>query len=451
MRQFMRRSSFLLLAVVFSVVSSIAFFGSFPQAHADNSDVQAQIDAHNQKITQLQAEIAGYQTQLNTLSGQKQTLKSALKQLELSRAKTAAQLVITQNQVAAANLRLQTLGIQITTKQQAIDLQKQALAASLRQIATTDQTPFIASVLSTDTLVSAWQSVDTHLQLNEAIQSHVGQLTSATVQLNDQKNQVTGTKKQLVTLDTNLTTQKTAIEATTASKQQLLAQTNSQESNYQKLIATKKAQERAFQNELSTLENSLKSVGASQIPHAGSGILSWPFTASFMQGCAGKQGALGNVYCITQYFGNTPFATANASIYNGMGHDGLDIGAPIGTPIAAALDGTVLATGNTDAVPGCYSFGKWVMLSHSNGLNTMYAHLSQISASKGQSVAAGDVIGYSGMTGYATGPHLHFGVYAAAGVQILTLKQFRGATTPCANATMPVSPKNGYLNPLSYL
>jgi murein DD-endopeptidase MepM/ murein hydrolase activator NlpD len=55
------------------------------------------------------------------------------------------------------------------------------------------------------------------------------------------------------------------------------------------------------------------------------------------------------------------------------------------------------------------------------------------------------------MTGYATGPHLHFGVYAAAGVQILTLKQFRGATSPCANATMPVSPKNGYLNPLSYL
>ena len=111
----------------------------------------------------------------------------------------------------------------------------------------------------------------------------------------------------------------------------------------------------------------------------------------------------------------------------------------------------MLATGNTDLVPGCYSFGKWVMLKHANGLATLYAHLSQIGVSSGQAVSTGDVIGYSGMTGYATGPHLHFGVYALAGVQIMTLKAFRGATTPCANATMPVAPTNAYLNPMSYL
>lgn len=418
---------------------------------AQSTDVQAQIDAHNQQIQALQSEISGYQVQLNKLGGQKQTLQSALKQLELSRAKTTAELNVTENQVAAANLSLQKLGVQITTKQQAIDLEKQALASSLRQIATTDNTPFITQFFSNDTLVGVWKSVDTQVQLNEGIQSHTQDLASQTVQLNDTKNQVEGTKQQLVTLGTNLTTQKGAIEANAASKAELLAQTKSQESSYQKLIAIKKAQQQAFQNELNSLENSLKSVSVGQIPHAGSGILAWPFSASFMAACPAKQGTLGNLFCITQYFGNTPFATANASVYNGMGHDGLDIGAPIGTPIEAALGGTVFATGNTDLIPGCYSFGKWVMLAHSNGLNTMYAHLSQISVSKGQSVAAGDVLGYSGMTGYATGPHLHFGVYAAAGVQILTLKQFRGATTPCANATMPVSPKNGYLNPLSYL
>lgn len=442
--------------LLFVAASALFLFGPFSIAHADDAAVQAQIDAHNKQISALQAEIAGYQTQLNTLGGQKQTLQSQLKQLQLSQEKTAAQLKITQEQEAAANLNLQKLGVQITTKQQAINLDKQTVAASLRQINTTETVPFIATLFSSDSLVSAWQTVDTQLQLNEAIQSHVLALAADTEQLGQQQAQVSTTKTQLVGLDKTLTTQKGQIAATAATKTQLLAQTKSKESTYQTLIAQKKAQEAAFESELSSLQNSLKSVSASQVPHVGAGILAWPFSDSVMHSCVGKSGALGNPYCITQYFGNTAFATANAAIYSGMGHDGLDIGVPSGTPVEAALAGTISGTGNTDlshdaAGNQCYSFGKWVMIQHGNGLNTMYAHLSVINVSKGQAVSQGDVIGYSGMTGYATGPHLHFGVYATAGVQYLTLGQFHGTKTPCSGATMPVAPPSAYLNPLSYL
>lgn len=451
------------MKVFLAAVPRIAVSGFFlalvlfaPIAHADDAAIQAQINAHNQQISSLQTEIAGYQKQLNTLSGQKQTLQSQLKQLQLSQQKTAAQLKITQEQEAAANLNLQKLGVQITNKMMAISLDKQALAASLRQINSTETVPFIATLFSSDTLVDAWKEVDSQLQLNNAIQSRVQVLASDTEQLGQQQTQVTGTKQQLVKLDTTLTTQKGQIAATAATKTELLAQTKSQETAYQKLIAQKKAQEAAFENELSTLQNSLKSVTAAQIPHVGAGILAWPFSDSVMNSCVGKSGALGNPYCITQYFGNTAFATANAAVYSGMGHDGLDIGVPIGTPIEAALAGTISGTGNTDlshdaAGNQCYSFGKWVMIKHSNGLNTMYAHLSAINVSKGQAVSQGDVIGYSGMTGYATGPHLHFGVYATAGVQYLTLGQFHGTKTPCSTAAMPVAPPSAYLNPLSYL
>jgi murein DD-endopeptidase MepM/ murein hydrolase activator NlpD len=153
---------------------------------------------------------------------------------------------------------------------------------------------------------------------------------------------------------------------------------------------------------------------------------------------------------ITQYFGNTPFAASGA--YNGKGHNGIDLAASIGTPVHASLAGVVRGTGNTDATKGCYSFGKWVYIQHANGLGTIYAHLSEIDVSQGQQVSTGQLLGYSGETGYATGPHLHFGVYVDSATKIIKLGEATQSKTPCANVTMPVPTSiQGYLNPLNYL
>ena len=102
---------------------------------------------------------------------------------------------------------------------------------------------------------------------------------------------------------------------------------------------------------------------------------------------------------------------------------------------------------NTDLVRGCYSYGKWIMLKHANGLSTLYAHLSLQSVSVGQQVATGQILGYSGNTGYTTGPHLHFTVYASSGVQILN----RRSSVCGATYTMPIADLKAYLNPLLYL
>jgi murein DD-endopeptidase MepM/ murein hydrolase activator NlpD len=109
-----------------------------------------------------------------------------------------------------------------------------------------------------------------------------------------------------------------------------------------------------------------------------------------------------------------------------------------------------VAVGNTDAVKGCYSYGKFVLIKHNNGLSTLYAHLSFASVKKGDTVITSDVIGYSGNTGYSTGPHLHFTVYASQGVQIVRYGDYK-AKTNCADANIPVAPLNAYLNPIDYL
>src|SRR3954451_9965623 len=88
-------------------------------------------------------------------------------------------------------------------------------------------------------------------------------------------------------------------------------------------------------------------------------------------------------------------------------HPGIDIAVPEGTPIRAALSGTV-SLQHSEAESGGY--GNYTCLDHGGGLSTCYAHQSSFVATLGQSVSQGDIIGYTGCTGYCLGPHLHFEV-----------------------------------------
>lgn len=442
----------LLLGALFFVALLLA--NIFPHYSSAQSvtEIKSQIEDHNKMIADLEAEIAIYQKELNVISGQKQTLESAIKAIDISRQKILAQITVTQNKISATNLKLEELGLKITDKSEAIALDQKAVASSFRKLAATDDTSLIERVFSAATLTESWTLVDQLASVNEALRQNAEGLASDRIVLTDQRTEVAATKAQLSRLRQQLAAQQSELDANKQEKQRLLNQTKQTESTYQSIIQQKRAQQKQFESALSALEESLNvAVNPASIPSVGSGILSWPFTAAFAEGCKSKAGSLRNNYCITQYFGTTPFSTANPQVYNGAGHNAIDIGMPSGTAVLAALSGSVTGTGNTDAIPGCYSYGKWVLLKHANGLSTLYTHLSSINVSPGQSVSTGSVIGNSGMTGYATGPHLHFGVYASHATQILTLGQFRGATTPCANARMPVAPKEAYLNPMSYL
>jgi LysM repeat protein len=95
------------------------------------------------------------------------------------------------------------------------------------------------------------------------------------------------------------------------------------------------------------------------------------------------------------------------------GYNAVDFGAPVGTPIHAAADGIVII-----ARSGGYNggYGSYVVISHPNGTQTLYGHMSKVFAVQGQIVSQGDTIGLLGSTGKSTGPHVHF--------------EIRGATNP---------------------
>ena len=92
--------------------------------------------------------------------------------------------------------------------------------------------------------------------------------------------------------------------------------------------------------------------------------------------------------------------------------NGVDIAVPAGTEIKSPWDGTVLQTYSNDAG------GRQMIVTHTNGYRTGYAHLSAFRARAGQQVKAGDTICLSGNTGRSTGPHLHFTLTDPHGAKI---------------------------------
>jgi murein DD-endopeptidase MepM/ murein hydrolase activator NlpD len=87
-------------------------------------------------------------------------------------------------------------------------------------------------------------------------------------------------------------------------------------------------------------------------------------------------------------------------------HSGIDIAAPMSTPVIAPAAGTVAEAGHEK------SLGNMIVVSHGYGYQTMYAHLKKIKVKVGQTLKRGDVLGQVGSTGLSTGPHLHYEVEA---------------------------------------
>lgn len=93
----------------------------------------------------------------------------------------------------------------------------------------------------------------------------------------------------------------------------------------------------------------------------------------------------------------------------GTHHGGLDVAAPIGTPVRAAADGEVVSAGPASG------FGQWVRVRHDDGTVTVYGHVDTYLVHVGQRVAAGQQIATVGNRGQSTGPHLHFEAWDGAG------------------------------------
>ena len=414
------------------------FFVTNITVHAQSQieQLQADIRDRNSRLDQIQKEIAKYESALKEVGAQKSTLTSAIAKLELERGKVQADIKYTEQKITSTDLELNKLILEISAAEKDISTNKAAMSEIIRNVYQSNTESMIEVMLKHSHFSEVWGAIDNLQSVRNGLAARVNNLHELERTLESKRGQTETRRSELVGLKSQYTDQNSVLTQTKAERTELLSATKNEEASYQKLLKQKKAAKDQIEREMRDFEAKLKFIlDPSSIPAAGTAVFAWPLSKTI----------------ITQYFGGTEFAKRNAAVYGGRAyHPGVDFGTPVGTPIHAPLGGTVRATGNTDAVVGCYSWGKWTLIDHANGLATLYAHQSVQSVVPGQKVATGEIIGYSGNTGYSTGPHLHFTVYAKDGVSVRPFNQIK-AVTSCGAATTPVAATEAYLDPMLYL
>ncbi len=415
------------------LVLAISGYASYAVRAQTATDLQSQIQASNKQIEQLRAEIAQLQTELNTTAKQKQTLQSAIQEINLNIQKLTKSITLTQAEIKQKDTEIGSLSGSIDTTVGRIGRSQEQVGNSLRLLDIADTESQFLMLLGVGTLSSFFDEAAELAALRIELQNNIRALSHLKEGYETDKSAAEKKRKELASLQAQLNDQKQGLAISRDAQNKLLADTKNKESTYQAQIAQKKALEAKFEQDLANFENQLNLiVNPGSFAAPAPGILSWPVAQPR----------------VTQYFGNTDFATQNPQIYSGKGHNAIDLRATTGTPIRAARGGVVRGTGNTDLTCPGASYGKWVFVDHDNGLSTLYSHFSVINVSEGQLVTPEQVLGYAGSTGYATGPHLHFGVYATAGSKIAS---FPSKSCAGKTYTMPVADPSAYLNPLSYL
>jgi murein DD-endopeptidase MepM/ murein hydrolase activator NlpD len=343
--------------------------------------INRQIEETEQNLEQTKNERAGLQKELNNL-------QANINQLELN---------IRADEITSQKLDLEinSLNYDISDIERSVGDKRQTIAYLLRELNRRDNTDFLYIFLKNGSLADGVLESQSLHNLREQLSVDIVNLFNLRNDLNNKVKAVADHKAEIEFRKENSRVRKTLVEEQKQIRSAILAQTKNKEGAYEQQLEELRKQQDDISDAIAKIEDRLRAeFNFDLLPTKRPGVLAWPLPPENKR--------------TTQRFGET------SRLYRGKPHNGMDVGASIGTPVFASDDGTVIAVDNNDRSSWSkYQYGKYVMIQHPNGLATLYAHLSRQTVQKGESVVRGQVIGYSGNTGYSTGPHLHLGLYWA--------------------------------------
>ncbi len=406
MAQYLRpKSNNNLPRLIFALlIAGVVFnFGAKPSTFAQTADeLKQQKAAKQQQLSAIEAKIADYQRQIKETQGELNSLANQIKLINLQIAQTQAQIEATEDKIDAANLEIADVTDKIVTTEKDINKQKGILKSLILEINDLDQRSPLEIALQNDNFSEFLDQVQYVTSIQEQSQETLLKIKQLKVELDQRQADLKVEKAKLDTLLSQLDLTKVSLSGEQRGKQQLMDQTRGQERVYKRLLTDSEAQEKALSDEINSLDAQIAAKLGDRRLRAIHGLLGWPMDGTLTQG-----------------YGNTGFTSLGYNF-----HNGIDVAAAANTPIYAAGDGTVAATGT-----GGGAYGNWVAIRHDSGkfaahpIVTLYGHMSSFVVHTGQAVKEGTLVGFEGNTGNTTrllygphrGYHLHFTVFDAEG------------------------------------
>ncbi|MEG0940522.1 MAG: peptidoglycan DD-metalloendopeptidase family protein [Oscillospiraceae bacterium] len=349
---------------------------------------QSEIDALKSQQATLEQQKKDLKTKIGGLETQKATVVEKKTALDEQNEVARQEIEIIDEQIALYDELIQKKAVELEKAKEDEEAQKKALRVRMRAMEENGDISYFAILFESkgfSDLLSRLDDVSEIMKHDNALEDAY---IAARERVEKVKAEYEATQAEQESTRAELQQKKAELEGQIATAVELIAGLESDIEKAKAEDSANAAREAAVRSQIDQKVAELERQQQEQINAGGSvttgsGNFTWPTPS-----CTSVGSGFG--YRTHPIFGDKRF------------HSGVDIGASHGATIVAADSGTVVSAVYSS------SYGNYVVISHGNGNSTLYAHMSSMAVSAGQTVSKGDTIGYVGSTGWSTGAHLHF-------------------------------------------
>ncbi|HIQ79060.1 MAG TPA: peptidoglycan DD-metalloendopeptidase family protein [Candidatus Scatomorpha intestinavium] len=390
------------LAAMLTLSLALIAIGS-TGAYAIGEEYQGEIDSIEAQKEELQAERADMQAGIDELEAQRASVLEQKAALDAQNELARQEIELIDEQISLYTSLVEEKARELEQAEAEEAAQLDTYKTHIRAMEENGKYTYLDIIFRSASLSELLTAIDQIGEIMEADKRLYDEYSAAREHTEDVKAEYESTLAELSDRSDELEAQKADLEEQIASAVDLINELEADLEQARAEYAANEAAEAALNSQLDAInaeiaaqeEAARQEAAQNNQEYTGTGSTA---TGSYIWPCPSS------TYVTSRYgyrthpiFGDERF------------HSGIDISANEGATIIAADSGTVsVATYSS-------SYGNYVTIYHSNGTYTLYAHMSSLAVSAGQTVSQGDTIGYAGSTGWATGPHLHFEIRSNGG------------------------------------